>query len=77
MKSGDFPKSDSFPFPDDVEITHVTVHIENVLLPEAIAGYRNIVYLDRADDAASSGIFSYRVFRFPANTALVVKEVAL
>ncbi len=77
MKSGDFPKSDCFPFPDDVEIAHVTVHMENVLLPKAIAGYRNIVYLDRANDVSSSGIFSYRIFRFPANTALVVKEKAL
>jgi hypothetical protein len=55
----------------------VTVHMENVLLPKAIVGYRNIVYLDRANDVSSSGIFSYRIFRFPANTALVVKEKAL
>jgi len=77
MKSGDFPKSNSFQFPDDVKIAHVTVIMEKVLIPEEIAGYRNVVYLDRADDVASSPIWDYRTFRFPADTVLVVKEVAL
>jgi hypothetical protein len=51
--------------------------MEKVLIPEEIAGYRNVVYLDRADDVASSPIWNYRTFRFPADTVLVVKEVAL
>jgi len=73
MKSGDFPKSRVFQFDDDVEISRVEVRMEREHLTKEV-GYRNVVYLEKAGAVASNSLFRYRVFQFPVDTVLVVKE---